>query len=140
MLKELFPTSIFGAPATESDLANVELILNVTIPEQLRALYLECDGFREDRGNAKYLLSLTNEDYIGSLVSTTTFFWTEFTRPDLTAFIFFGSSSGDEAWGIDWRNGDRVIAYHHRMEQEYEERETNIIDLYRADYARYDDL
>ena len=61
MLRVLFPNGRFSPAATETQIASVEAELGVRLPEQLRRLYLECDGFREDRGNAKYLLSLTEE-------------------------------------------------------------------------------
>src|SRR5438309_10882868 len=37
---------------------------------------------------------------------------------DLSAYIFFGSSSGDESWGISWRAPHVIIAYHHGMRSE----------------------
>lgn len=71
MLRQVIPNGRFSAPATQSEVAAAEAVLGLRLPEQLRRLCFECDGFREDRGNAKYLLSLTEEDFIGSLVSTT---------------------------------------------------------------------
>jgi hypothetical protein len=114
-LRDVFPNARFSPPATEQRIAEVESALGVKLPEELREFYLECDGFREDRGNAKYLLSLIEEDYIGSLVTITKFLWQEFTVPNLRHFVFFGSSSGDECWGIRWRSPHEVIAYHHHM-------------------------
>lgn len=58
-------------------------MLGVTLPSKLRKLYLECDGFREDRGNAKYLFSLLDEGNVGSLVTITRHFWHEVTVPCL---------------------------------------------------------
>ena len=101
-LREFFPNGRFSPAATEGEIASVERELGVRLPEQLRRLYLECDGFREDRGNAKYLLSLTDDDFIGSLLKLTQLWWAE-PPPnlDFRPYIFFGSSSGDESWGID---------------------------------------
>ena len=81
-------------------------------------LYLECDGFREDKGNAKYLFSLTHEDFIGSLVSITKFLWTEAKMPSLKSFVFFGSSGGDEFWGISIERPTEIITYHQNMGDE----------------------
>lgn len=75
MLNYLFPHGRFSPPATEDQIVAVETDLGLVLPRQLRDLYLECDGFREDRGNTKYLLSLTDDDVIGSLVKTTRFWW-----------------------------------------------------------------
>lgn len=136
-LHDVFPHSRFFPPADEAMIAEAEARLGVSLPEQLRVFYLECDGFREDRGNAKYLLSLTNEDFIGSLVSITKHFWTEYSIPCLKSFMFFGSSSGDACWGINWNNPLEVIAYHHHMEDQYEVVGTSILDVWKADYALY---
>jgi cell wall assembly regulator SMI1 len=53
MLRELFPNGRFSPAATPTQIESVETDLGVRLPEQLRRLYLECDGFREDRGNSK---------------------------------------------------------------------------------------
>jgi hypothetical protein len=140
LLREVFPHARLGPPATEAQIVGVEAVLGVRLPDQLRELYLTCDGCREDRGNAKYLLALTDEDFIGSLLSITRQMWTERTTPDLRPFIFFGSSSGDEWWGISWQGPARIIAYHHLMEDQYEVVGSKIIEVYRADYAKYDQL
>ncbi len=144
MLRTAFKNGTFGKPASESLIAETESRLGVRLPSQLRALYLECDGFREDQGNAKYLFSLQDEDHIGSLLSMTQFYWTEFadTWPDLNLkpFVFFGSSSGDNAWGIRWQGEQQVIAFHHHMEGKYEVVGSNILEVYLADYRLYEDL
>ncbi len=139
-LRALFPLGHFSPPATEATVLSVEAELGMRLPEQLRRLYFECDGFREDTGNAKYLLSLRDEDFIGSLLSITKFMWAEFERPDLKSFVFFGSSSGDEAWGISTRIPNQIIAYHHHMEHEYQVVGSDIITVFEADYARYEEL
>src|SRR5262245_6201312 len=136
--RELFPNGRFALPATDDQIAAVERELGVRFPDQLRRLYLDCDGFREDRGNAKYLLSLTDDDFIGSLLKMTRFWW-EKSPPklDFHTYVFFGSSSGDESWGIDCRDGTTIIAYHHHMEDEYEVIGRDILDVWRADYGKY---
>ena len=142
-LREVFPTGRFGAPAGEGEIAAVEAQLEVRVPEPLRRLYRQCDGFREDRGNAKYLLSLTEEDTIGSLLTQTRFYWREWPvhQPtlDLRPFLLFGFSSGDEIWGIDWRTGERIIAYHPQMGAVYETVGSDILAVYQADYALYNE-
>ena len=50
-LRDIFPNARFSSPATEELIA--EAALEVTLPNELRKLYLEGDGFREDRGNAR---------------------------------------------------------------------------------------
>jgi hypothetical protein len=139
-LRDLFPSGRFSPPATESQIASVEAQLGLRLPDQLRCLYFECDGFREDKGNAKYLLSLTDEDSIGSLLSTTKFMWSEIKLPDLKPFIFFGFSAGDESWGIDSAVPNRIISYHHHMEDEYLEMGGDIKAVLKSDYAIYEGL
>lgn len=143
MLRELFPDGRFAPPATEAEIAAAEAMLGARFPEQLRRLYFECDGFRESRGNAKYLLSLANADFIGSLVSVTQNFWQEFRPPvfpDLRRFVLFGSSSAGEIWGINLDQPSQIVAYHHHMENSYEIVGADILDVYRTDYARYDEM
>ena len=140
MLRQVFPNATFWPPATESEISTAESELGIRIPAQLRTLYLICNGFREDRGNTKYLLSLIEDDFIGSLVTVTRSMWTEFQVPNLRPFVFFGVSSGGASWGIDWKRPTDVIAYHHHMENEYEVVGTDVVEVFRTDYARYEEL
>jgi hypothetical protein len=137
-LKLLFPKAKFWPPANSETIAAAEAALRLTLPGPLRALYHECNGLREDKGNAKYLLSLLEEDHVGSLVTITKSFWSEFKVPNLKPFVFFGVSGGDEAWGINVQEPEQIIAYHHHMENEYQVVGTNIVDVWMADYLRYE--
>src|SRR5262245_16993664 len=137
ILHEMFPRGHFSPPATESAISAAEATLNILFPEQLRVLYLECDGFREDKGNAKYLLSLTENDYIGSLIKINRLWWSEwnyYSSLRLDSFLFFGMSSGDEFWGLSLSDPSKIIAYHHHMEDEYEIVGGDILSLYKTDY------
>ena len=137
MLKEHFPDWDYGAPASAEAISDAEKKLGVRFPEQLRALYLEANGMRESLGNAAYLLPLVD------LVSTTKSEWAEWegVRPefDLKPFIFFGLSTSDEAWGVNWMQPGQVIAFHHHMEGAYEVVGTNIADVYRTDFTQFKD-
>ncbi|AKF03948.1 SMI1/KNR4 family protein [Sandaracinus amylolyticus] len=139
-IQALFPRARLAPPATEQAIAAAEATLGVRFPAQLRRFYLECDGFREDRGNAKYLLSLAEPDSVGSLVATTRFYWEEwpgfFPELDFRPFVFFGFSGGDDVWAIDWSRGDRIIRYHHHLGAEYEVAGRDILEVWRADYAQ----
>jgi hypothetical protein len=145
-LKEMFPDGNFAPPATIEQIGEVERELGIRLPHQLWSLYLECNGFRERKGNAKYLFSLADEDAIGSLISMTKFWWMEWpeiapdSRLNFSAFVFFGSSSADEAWAMRCSAPFDIIAYHHHMGNEFEDRGTDILALYRDDYALYGDL
>lgn len=137
MLKEHFPDWRYGPPASADAIAEAEAELGVRFPDELRALYLEADGVRENLGNAAYLLPLSNEE---SLVGLTKSIWAEWEgfRPefDLKPFVFFGSSTSDDLWGINWMRPSQVIAFHHHMEGAYEVAGTTILDVYRADFNR----
>jgi hypothetical protein len=135
--QEAFPNGRFSPPATDEQIARAEAELGLRLPDQLRRLYLHCDGFREDRGNAKYLLSLSDEDGIGSLVTLTRTMWTEFETPDLRPFVFFGCASGGETWGISLQRPDQIIAYHHHMENRPEIVGSDIVNVWRDDNAKY---
>jgi hypothetical protein len=145
-LRGIFPAGRFAPPATTEQITAAERELGVRLPDQLRVLYLECDGFREPRGNAKYLFALFEGDSVGGLVSWTKFWWQEWREIapnlelDFTPFVFFGSSNSDHAWGIRWQGPAEIIAYHHHMEGEYEVVGSDILAVYQQDYAGYDEL
>lgn len=139
-LRNMFPNARYSSPATERLIAEAQRALGVTLPEELRNFYLQCDGFREDRGNAKYLFSLLDEDTIGSLVTITRYFWQQVSVPDLSAFVFFGSSGGGEFWGISLQKPLEIIAYHHNMEDQFEVVGSRIQDVWESDYALYDEV
>ena len=146
-LKEIFSAGHFAPAASVAEITQVENELGITLPDQLRALYLQCDGFREPRGNSKYLFALLDEDSIGSLVSVTRFWWHEWNeivpdrvRIDFRPFVFFGSSIADHTWAIRWNGPAEIIAYHHHMESQYEIVGSDIITVYQRDDALCDKL
>ncbi len=139
-LQDLFPSGRFSPPASEGAIAEAQSKLGVRIPPQLRRLYLQCDGFREDRGNSKYLFSLTADDGAGSLVGTTHFLWHGVEKPKLWPLVFFGHSGGGDYWGINALDPFEVVAYHHNMNGEFMRIGTDIIDVYRKDYSEYEML
>ncbi len=95
---------------------------------------MQADGFRESIGNSSYLLPLDE------LVGVTTSLWMEWEgfRPefDIKPFVFFGLSSADEAWGINWKRPGEIIAFHHHMEGEYELVGSTILEVYKADFEK----
>ena len=142
-LKDAFPGGQFRDPASRVTIQNVEAKLGVKFPEALVSVYLECDGFNEPQGNATYLRPLDLHDATWSLVSTTKFWWEEWPKimqnpPDLKPYVFFGNSSGDEAWGIRCEPPYDIVAYHHHMGHEIEEVGQDILELYLADIKLYE--
>lgn len=143
-LKAIIPNARQADPASCDEVHEVERQLGIKLPRALRELYLECDGFREPKGNAKYLLSLTNDDFIGSLFETTRSQWAndEYWRPtgiDPTEFIFFGYSSADEVWGIRIKAPNDIIEYHHNQEGDVIRLGKDVIDVFRNDFLKYED-
>jgi SMI1 / KNR4 family (SUKH-1) len=144
VLHSLFTRGRFAPPATEVQIAAVETTLGLRFPEQLRRLYFECDGFREDLGNSQYLMTLTDETAGRAVLQTTKFWWEEWPqyhpKLDFRPYVFFGWAGGGECWGINWQRPDEIIAYHHHMEDQYEVVGSEIIEVYRAEYAKYEGL
>jgi len=58
----------------------------------------------------------------------------------MRSFIFFGSSSGDDYWGINVHHPNQIITFHHHMQNHYELIGADILEVYREDYALYDNL
>lgn len=143
-LKATIPDAIMGNPAQPDEIEKAESVLGIRFPDALREVYLECDGFREPKGNAKYLLSLANEDFIGSLIETTRSFWADReywrqTEIDPTDFIFFGYSSADGVWGIRIDAPHDVIEYHHNQEDEVARLGQDVLKVFQNDFQKYDD-
>jgi hypothetical protein len=84
--------------------------------------------------NKQHSCRSNNDDFIGSLVSITKFLWADVKQPNLKAFVFFGSSSGDEFWAINIEQPTEIIAYHHNMGDQYEVVGSSILEIWRADY------
>lgn len=144
-VKATIPNARTSEPATMNEIREAETLLGVNFPEPLRDLYLECDGFREPKGNAKYLLSLTEEDFIGSLVNTARWLWSDeeywrSTAVNPAEFIFFGYSSADEIWGIRFEAPHKVIQYHRSQGDEVTNLDEDILGVYRSDFQKYEDL
>jgi hypothetical protein len=131
-----FSAGIFAPPCTFDALAAVESALGVSLPQPLRELYLAFDGFRGP-GNAQYLFPLSHCADGGSSLLAMTQLFRDWESPDLSRFIFFGSSTADECWGLSLDDSRRIIAYHHHMEAEYEIAGSDIYEAYIADEQRY---
>ena len=140
MLRETFPNFKFSEPATADMLVQAELVLGVPIPEKLKEIYRECDGFSEDKSNAQYLFPLLGSS---SLLEITPFLWQEFEdvfpKFSLTGYIFFGSSCCDHYFGINSKAPFNLIQYHHHMEGTWEDHGKDILEMYKGDYCRFDD-
>jgi hypothetical protein len=145
MLREMFPNGRFSPPASEGQIARAEALLGIRLPEQLRTLYRECDGFQEHHGGSNYLLPLEAEGQSGSLVANTLFWWREWKTIqedaiDFSPFIFFGMSGGDVNWAIRLGPPHEIIAYHHHMGYDCERLGESIVAVYRRDQSEFEVL
>lgn len=73
------------------------------------------------------------------MVRITRHIWDQ-SRPDLRRFVFFGSSSADEWWALHVERPTEIIVYTPRMGGEYEVVGTDVIDVWREDYALYGEV
>jgi len=137
-IREHFSSAIFGAPCTIEDIAAAESTLGITLLGSLRELYLAFDGFRGP-GNAQYLFPLLNCTDGGSSLLAMTELFRDWKSPDLSQFIFFGSSTADESWGLSLDAPRKIIAYHHQMEDRYEIAGSDIYEAFVADEQRFRD-
>ena len=140
MLKDVFPSAKFSDPTTEAMLREAESLIGAAIPEKIRSLYFECDGFREDRGYAQYLFPLFGSS---GLVELTKFLWLEFEDAwpefSLRGYIFFGSSCCDHFFGVQSHEPFNLIQFHHNMEGTLEDHGSDVIKMYESDGHRFDD-
>jgi len=127
-----FSRGRFGSPCTPEQIAAVEEKIGLRLPEPLRELYLAFDGFRGPT-NAQYLFPLAQCTDGGSSLREMTLLFRDWKLVDLSSFVFFGSSSGDECWGISVDDPKKIIAYHHHMEDEFEYAGSDILQVYLAD-------
>ena len=130
-----FSTGRFGPACTSEDITRAEAKLGVRLPSALKDLYLSFDGFRGPT-NAQYLFPLLSCTDGGSSLCDMTLFFRSWEQIDLSRFIFFGSSSGDECWGISIDDPKKIIAYHHHMENEYEVAGSEIFQVYLDDEGK----
>jgi hypothetical protein len=141
-LRDAFPDGRFGEPASATDISAAEAELGVTLPNGLKELYLETNGFREPRGGAQYLSPLVE------LVSSTKFLWRDLPAsipgpfPDLRPFVFFGSDGIGGWWGIRIAKPHDIIYWHHHLLDggpDFEAQPGDIIDVMKVALALYDE-
>ncbi len=143
-IKKKFPKGRFNKPSNEETLERVEKMLGIKFPGILRDLYLSFDGFRENKGNAAYLLPLEKDNGAGTIISTNKLIWDDWKQYypnfDLSKFLFFGMSGGDEFWGINLENNNEIVVYHHTMQDQYELIGNSILKIYLDDQVLYDEI
>ena len=141
-LKEVLPNAVFFLPATMEQIIDAEKKLTIGFPAAIKELYLLCNGIREGIGNAEYLFPLFEDDGCGTLVSNNKYLWNEYPNRQiaelLRGYLFFGSSSGDEFWGINYKSEDKLVSFHHSYEDGPEPIDCHtILELFSDDQRKY---
>jgi hypothetical protein len=100
-LRQVFPASAFGPPATTQAIESAETLIGSRIPTPLRELYLEFDGFYGPTG-IPFFYRLGDPEDDPSLVYWNLFFRTgkEFARDFMRGYLFFGSDGCGGHWAV----------------------------------------
>lgn len=132
-LRSAFPNAIFSVSCTPEDISRAEAELGVSVPSQLRALYLETDGFSQKDGvglcSLNYLVHETeklwglHEVLVGEQL------------PDFKPFLFFGSPADGGWFGVRHTEPFDVVSWLPN-EPHFRTLAANIIDALKADHAK----
>jgi hypothetical protein len=134
-----FPDGNFGSPASESELAEAERILGHSLPNELRRLYLEFDGFLGPT-DSPFLFPVLKRPRPGgeSLVTYTQFFRIETGMP---AWLQQAVAVGDNGTGISWflLLGEKNVVVRWDAEwEEYEPVDGNLLEDWCREKATFD--
>lgn len=132
-LRSAFPDAQFSVACTAEDIVRAETELGVAIPEQLRALYLESDGFFQ-----KDAMGMSSLNY---LVHETGKLWglhevlVGEQLPDFKPFLFFGTPSAGGWFGVRYTQPYDVVSWLPN-EPYFKPLGTSILDALKSDYAK----
>ena len=127
----------FGQPATTTEIAEVELALDVKFPGWLRHLYLACNGFTGPSG-WPYLLALGDSD---GVLQFNLFLRAEFAYPWLNRAVIFASNTGSGTSTVHFAAVDgKLVEWCIGDEDEYTTFKHSIFDLYKREQAAWDKI
>ena len=138
-VRKEFPDAAFNAPATADTIAAAERLLGHPLPVQLRALYLDFDGFLGPT-NAPFLLPLLERPRPGgeSLVTYTLFFRGEGYFPDwVHRAVVLGDNGTGMAWFLLLDEDDKLVVWDAEWE-DYEVVDGTLLDEWRREKQAYD--
>jgi len=130
-LRRVFPDARFSVACTSEDIARAEAELGVAVPDQLRAMYLETDGFFRNDGSGVASLNY--------LVHETEKLWgmdqvlVGEELPDFKPFVFFGTPAGGGWFGVRHMQPFDVVSWLPN-EPGVKAHGSNIIDALKADF------
>ncbi len=137
-VRRAFPQGTFGSPAAPETIAEAERLLGHQLPEPVRSLYLEFDGFQGPT-NAHFLFPILDRPASGgeSLVTYTKFFRSESYFP---AWLQHALALGDNGTGATWfillDQDNRLVRWDAEWE-EYEVVEGSLLDAWIAERKLY---
>jgi hypothetical protein len=140
-VRQAFAKGVFRKPATAAAIAQVEQALGHPLPDQIRSLYLEFDGFHGPTG-ANFLFPVRERTPPGSesLLTYTQFFRSEDYFPEwLQHAVAVGDNGTGTTWFILLEEGERIVRWDAEWE-EYEEVEGNLLDAWIAERKLYESV
>lgn len=140
-VRQVFPDGFFRRPATAAMIAQVETALGHALPDQLRSLYLEFDGFQGPTG-ANFLFPVLEQETPGSdsLLTYTQFFRGEGYFPEwVQRAIAVGDNGIGTTWFVLMGEGERLVRWDAEWE-EYEEVEGNLLDAWIVERKLYESV
>ena len=140
-VRQAFANGVFRKPTTATVIAQVEQALGQALPEQLRRLYLEFDGFQGPTG-ANFLFPALERATPGSesLLTYTQFFRGEDYFPEwLQRAIAVGDNGTGTTWFMFLEEKERLVRWDAEWE-EYEEVEGNLLDAWIAERKLYESV
>jgi len=136
-----FANGVFRGRATAAAIAQVEQALGHALPDQLRSLYLEFDGFQGPTG-AHFLFPVLERGTPGSesLLTYTQFFRGEDYFPEwLQQAVAVGDNGTGTTWFVLLEARERLVRWDAEWE-EYEEVEGSLLDAWIAERKLYESV
>ncbi len=141
-LRNSFPNGVFGAPVSAQVIAEVEAELGHALPQVLRDLYLDFDGFMGPL-NTPFLFPLRERPNAmqESLLSFTRFLRDEdYCPPWLHRAVAIGGDGSGSAWFVLLESPDGAVRWEAEWGPEYEQLEGSLLDIWLSKKAALDSL
>ena len=140
-VRRAFPEASFSSPASEATIAGAERQLGQPLPQFLRELYLEFDGFLGPTGSPFLFPVLTPpREGAETLTTYTQFFRTETGMPDwLKNAVVVGDDGTGMAWFVLLDENLKIVRWDAEWE-EYEAVEDGLLEEWIRAKEHYDRL
>ena len=141
-VRSSFPNSAFGPPVSAQVISEVEAELGHELPQVLRDLYLNFDGFMGPL-NTPFLFPLRERptEMQESLLSFTRFLRDEdYCPPWLHRAVAVGGDGGGSAWFVLLETPDCVVRWEAEWGPEYEQLEGSLLDVWLSKKSVFESL